>query len=1839
MDGKDSDVKSLYWEAKYFRDFYDMIHTAGHDDNFEIDVQNSTDKSSPIYEEPEVLVDTKPGKTIRKDLVTNDYFQAKNYTIGGFSAVYPEGNFATNIAEKKDYTVVYDKLKNGIEKVKDIKQSDCLCETDAQKKVWSLFNDARTDAQNLFKTLQRNSMNKTEYDNAKLTLNRLADCLSRLRKKDGSTYSGITKEEDHDGIGNQTTVYSFIKRVEILEYADTEGKQYIGKLTNDYTQKYGDFWIINNGQLIMNKVPEYNTNGHMFETHATKTVNLPKSGDRFFINFSPNVDGVKSIRVKIYITYLESCSVDASLYNGYREGHKWVHYEEDEDVPPAERTHGWWECCQIGESENYYKTRDWWQEFFTGGDSQGMVAYCKNSSTCTIADEDDRHPNNKYETTSSWEKGVTSSQGINSEINWKTTTLLNEYSEPVDITMHIKGKIFVDGHNTNQKYPEGSDNYDYGNVQNNGLMDPVVRGDKNIDGLGITDIWLYEYSDSDPDGKLKDIKLCNWSGEYYFTELDCLKKYYIRFAYNGQIYENTTAKPSQNLHYNSDNWNIANNAWEEENGTDSQQQRTTFNNRFAEIASYSGNYKIPSSHMNFFNIGEYNKVYRQEEIVEIFQEISKKLVEVHNDTGWQNRTNLLNEACIRVASSLPGGMTEENMRKVQFAADCRIYSYTRRNKVSVKDSYDDKYGANTPTLSYPVYERFTTNLGQMRKFGEESWGIQRIFRPIYDAQDHVNCGIKKRPNVDLALTETLDEISVDINGKSETYSYGENRRKFYEGMSDKDWTIGLNWKYSLTRENWEDLKKEAREEFFALKNFDNYPLTRTVAEDYNEFHIRQEDYFNGEGTNYMKDYTKGQDEGFVNPSGYELDETTTEKTGEETNRRLTVTLKYKIDISNQSYKFAKETENTADSTKGNIAEITEIVDYYDKNLTFIDATIYQVDDKGNKVGNSPTIGVKRDVAVHPEQDKNLIESLYYGREDTMGGIAYPTKTSEFKNDDKYKTLYLKPSKQLLVGKQDRVLELTFKLETTEKDAGNILKEYLYTEDTEGNPVAGELVIENFAEINGYKTYASIEDAEKNNVVSGLIDKDACAGNFDLRNVNKFSDVTLNKNTKENIYNKMYEDDTCSSELKITNLTSRTLEGLVFEDTTNDGNKITIKTGEDRKGDNKNITGDKGIAGAKVELIEIREGTMFVRGTSYTNADGHFGFAAYVPGDYILRYTFGGDDRTALVSGYYYFSDGNTYKGNTVEGTGWNKTSYNGQDYESVKFRDGNNCDYKESVSTDNVLKEFLLNTAYENSYNTTKIMQLNEGYWYDEANKGWSDAKEYEDRTKDIQKYIKEKYGVSINNHKAEVFGVYDKIQPEHIDVYKWINLKEELEKETFRFAYTPKMVCEIEYKQTNSMGTKFKNDSNQEPTEYKYKIENIDFGVVERPREELVIDQRVSNVKVISADNSTVLFDTNRGETNLHNLQWMQGNPFGTLKGNLSNYRNYYGTLNKKGTDKWDWNSNYNETIPITLDEELISNATIEVTYEFIIENTSENTGNTQAINILDYVSNNFTFDKDDLDNSKYWEIVPTVDEIQNDENSSLINNSKKSSGVKWIDLSSQQVILKAKADNPLKTSLKPGESKTATLKLKKVMSPESNTDDLRYTNLIEIVEYDNDIGRYDRGAVPGNQDIDFNPVEHDAAGASQYTSIELSSDIDDEDPTPPPPPPSYDDDRDNDDSDNDDSDNDDDTGRPINPNNPGGTPTDPNDPNKIEPNNPGGYPGTYQDPNKPIEPSNPGGNPSHPIEPNNPGNTGDGVITVIPPFGSKHFYYVLTITVTTILATGIYLIKKKVLDKDDKQ
>ena len=121
----------------------------------------------------------------------------------------------------------------------------------------------------------------------------------------------------------------------------------------------------------------------------------------------------------------------------------------------------------------------------------------------------------------------------------------------------------------------------------------------------------------------------------------------------------------------------------------------------------------------------------------------------------------------------------------------------------------------------------------------------------------------------------------------------------------------------------------------------------------------------------------------------------------------------------------------------------------------------------------------------------------------------------------------------------------------------------------------------------------------------------------------------------------------------------------------------------------------------------------------------------------------------------------------------------------------------------------------------------------------------------------------------------------------------------------TPEMEFNVEYETvtTASSGDK-----------YTYEVKNIDFGIVERARQAMAIDKKVSHIKIILPDDTTTLVDADVDQTN------------GKLVGETGGLAVYLAPVN-----------NNEGKIKVELDTELIQNSRIIITYKIAVKNCSE--------------------------------------------------------------------------------------------------------------------------------------------------------------------------------------------------------------------------------------------------------------------------------------------------------------
>lgn len=1253
---------------------------------------------------------------------------------------------------------------------------------------------------------------------------------------------------------------------------------------------------------------------------------------------------------------------------------------------------------------------------------------------------------------------------------------------------------------------------------------------------------------NDPDDFTRRINptLTDSSGYYEFRGLDTEKEYFVMFTYNGQTYmptEYLTNKSSGQSYdslesmVNAGQYSSSGNISELWNQTSKTQevasQRESFDKMFEEIRSYPENYKSKNtlkisevSSNNGYNTtfsiydlmgfdlqedGKYKQVHTAlidsyltidsasgmivegtlngNEVTKTINEglITKKLREFINTnrrypTDDEMKSQIYQSIVNEISGSVEGG-TSQVWRMLQFIEDCKINAYTINNPNDEK-SYD----------LFPVYDRFTTFVSSGNKYPNNSYSngtydantstyqdhtIRKneqyvTFKNIYPGQLLVNCGLWKRQETDMALRKDIYKAALKINDKTVVYNYDKRNANSQDSPwtnPDDDDAPGKNSADGKDNNTYWDINVR-------MSDYDKY-YNISYSEDGKAGYTR-EIY----ETDYLFDTGSGLGDGHPGDP-------------------LSVYITYKITVRNQSMSI--------------LTEIMEVVDYYDQDYEFKPNLSWVTYKDGE---NSSTSIDKDQYYKMMEQDQEVINN------ESSSALSFITNGKEAKAKeetstyqgtekelDNYQKLYINglQGKKLASGESAYVY-LTFEVKKSENKI--IL-------DEDSSPK------ENLAEINGYKTYYKDNTQLPNHVtkssndIAGLIDRDSTPGNLEQ------------KDLEGDKYEKNFEDDTDrapSLRVKIDEDAVRKANGTVWED------ERTEKSGDAIIGDGIRQDKETKVSGVTVQLVEkCVDGTEYIWKETTTDKNGQYNFESYIPGDYVIRFKYGDSYRTALST---------ESKGNLG---GENIVAYNGQDFKSTTYQDGiEQVDYTDVshryqgykyTDTQNVTAKYNDKENKDKPTNNTFGYDI---YASDEATEkgnNYSDAKDIwtaEGRTdikgrEEVMKYSSN----NVTNYKAEVLASPYEVPTYNGTEYSNEEMKQlydDLIKYTQMTAETGMIVVEFEYDRQQTDGLKgTENDENNSSGKYigdnkknsNYVLSGIDLGLTERPKAQLEIDKSVANVKVTLA-NGSILFDINKAA---NNALWQDHKEYSideekkttskdktnVNKGSkeyykpdegdiIGMYEEYYNDNSKHRysfrTDNNGINKIVEKTdkglIQLTMDEELMHGATIQITYTVKITNVGEvdyvdkdfyykgnssglQQSTTTANQVVDYVQNNLKFDeKNEANNGSNekdgWKLI-TVGALTNHGNiDEDLVNKKLESGGNNNKLSKFNTIVTTESFGS--SNLKPGDEVSKTLILSQLITPENTDDDMTYTNMVEIAKTSNSLGRRMAYSVVGNQD-----------------------------------------------------------------------------------------------------------------------------------------------------------------------
>ena len=319
-------------------------------------------------------------------------------------------------------------------------------------------------------------------------------------------------------------------------------------------------------------------------------------------------------------------------------------------------------------------------------------------------------------------------------------------------TMSIGGKVWVDGPNTKE-------------TTLNGRMNANADDDKDSPYAGMQ-VELIN------NGNVVATTTTADDGSYKFTGLDAMKKYSVRFTYNGQIYEDTYYKEDLSGGYS--------------NAQDV--NREAFNNKFATIDSSPNNYESNGWHQAYAletklktDNGDYIS-YNNGALT--YQDAWNQFVE------FAKQTKLYETAYTRLNEWLRGlgvGNTDTN-GVVQYIRDCMITAVTR----------------NLPDFTRFVLKDINNPGNQKETVSAAGKKWSSLYTANSDQSRNVDFGIYLRDTADLAIQKDVYKATVKVNGKTQDYFYNQKDSDIDE---DGTWNITVraadslyNGEYKYARE-------------------------------------------------------------------------------------------------------------------------------------------------------------------------------------------------------------------------------------------------------------------------------------------------------------------------------------------------------------------------------------------------------------------------------------------------------------------------------------------------------------------------------------------------------------------------------------------------------------------------------------------------------------------------------------------------------------------------------------------------------------------------------------------------------------------------------------------------------------------------------------------------------------------------------------------------------------------------------------------------------------------------------------------------------------------------------
>lgn len=1110
------------------------------------------------------------------------------------------------------------------------------------------------------------------------------------------------------------------------------------------------------------------------------------------------------------------------------------------------------------------------------------------------------------------------------------------------------------------------------------------------------------------DGTEVQRTVTNINGYYEFLNLNAQRKYYIEFIYDGQIYQATKYMTGENPEA------LQSNAMEVSN------ERIGFNNNFAEISSYSGNYTVRRS--LYKNVGETNTAYIISKsssetpygIKEIYDYVIEQATLTKNYNTAYN--NALNEF----------GNNDSTKSKLQFIEDCRISSYTN---------------VASGTL-YPIYNNFI----------EESVGrtINGVYYwPLYPKHINIDFGLARRETFDLALRKDVEKATIEINGKTHIYTYDTRNNSDEQDNGTWDINVRLSDRYynsEYSRELFASDYQYKASDYGDINAQNAYGKTKAdelnVYVTYKLTVRNQSQSILGEIMEIVDYYD--QDYEYVDERSY-------------------IEIKYGIRDNDSNASEAKEqklamvgTNIPVGASSNSIYSDTTTIDGY--NNLYITGLQNKKLSSGQTAYIYLTFKVKKDNIngedwIRLDEKVDILQSIGVGKENIAEINGFKTyyrkgtsipNVGEVSDYSKSAGLFDVDSVPGNLNSQDVPKDGSIKYENFEDDTDKApnIRLILYREN-------GELVARTVDGIIWEDSRDEINNSQHTAVGNGIKEE---------------SEPSINGVTVQLVE---LMDNGTEFVWKTFSSGQNNYTPIIGEVGNEVAGKVTIPTVQD-------------TAIGKYIFKSYMPGNYIVRFiygdkeetvlTSDMNINGKTGLNAK---------SYNGQDYKSTT--YQEGIDQNLVSGFRKQGV-WRNTSEN-LEYiwrEDSSWKNGVETlgQEKTTVST------FKKDASNNETTNSTINSQNQKGYLYDitasDANQNVSDAKDIASIRSNVNNYSNNN-GNGVTNYLAEILRSHDK---DYNTMNNRETLLKELMNNTKMTAETGLMIIELEYDTNTTSGQTVGNNTSYQIKNVNLGLEERPKAGLAINKEvtnvkltladgSTLFDATQKATNVLWRDHKQYKFDINDNRVQL--------DPMKNIR-DKNSYDVQYGLIQLTMDEELMHGATIKVSYKITVTNEGEVNYKDNLFYYTGTTSSREmnNVVTTQADQVIDYVANNLQFYAVD---NKAWSVIPKDELIKGNIEENLVNEKLKNETDKYntiITINDSSNIKGTKLVPKMYDEL--ASSVSDDLILTQLITSENKTDDLTYRNIVEIVKTSNDVGRRNAYSVVGNQNPTLEPTEVDS-------------------------------------------------------------------------------------------------------------------------------------------------------------